>query len=265
MKLAFITAIYGGYEQSCKSFVKQSVDCDFICFTNDKNIKSNGWIIDVTPYHLINKSRIDTDQLHNSIVKNKHTFNIAKYYKQNFHNIPRLTSYDIIIWLDGTIEIINPDFASWIIEKINKNDIVTIEHIRSAKDKLHQEALESQFDRYTSTFWFNQSQPYQDVIAHYKHYIDNHYDDSKWSQIVPNRPNYGLFVTCFVAFNMKKQEIINFLDEWYLQTLTFTTQDQISFPYVLQKKNIIPYTVNMEHDRASFNYNIYFKKHCHGI
>ena len=57
-KICFI-AIYGAYEQTCKKFVKQSIDTDFICFTDNSNIISNGWIIDTTPYHLINKSKMD--------------------------------------------------------------------------------------------------------------------------------------------------------------------------------------------------------------
>ncbi len=82
--ICFITAIYGGYENSCKKFVKQTIDTDFICFTDNDNIINNGWIIDTTPYHFINKSTVDDDKFVNSLCNNKHTFNIAKYYKQSF-------------------------------------------------------------------------------------------------------------------------------------------------------------------------------------
>ena len=72
----------------------------------------NGWIIDTTPYHIINNSPLDVDDENyvNSLKNNKHTFNIAKYYKQAFINIPRLKKYDVIIWIDGTIEIKNKIF-----------------------------------------------------------------------------------------------------------------------------------------------------------
>ena len=40
---------------------------------------------------------------------------IHKYYKQNFHNIPRLKKYDTIIWIDGTIEIIHPFFVEYMV------------------------------------------------------------------------------------------------------------------------------------------------------
>ena len=58
-RICFITAIYGGYEITCKKYAKQTVDTDFICFTDNMNIVSNGWKIDTTPYHLLNKSSQD--------------------------------------------------------------------------------------------------------------------------------------------------------------------------------------------------------------
>ena len=91
--ICYITAIYSipnmQYEKTCKKFVTQTISSDFICFTDNSNIINNGWIIDTTPYHLNNKSKIDNDEFTNSICNNKHTFNIAKYYKQAFQNIPR--------------------------------------------------------------------------------------------------------------------------------------------------------------------------------
>lgn len=99
-------------------FVKQTIDTDFICFTDNNNIINNGWIIDTTPYHLINKSKIDNDTFTNSMCNNKHTFNIAKYYKQAFSNIPILQKYDVIVWLDGTIEIIYDKTSEYILNNI---------------------------------------------------------------------------------------------------------------------------------------------------
>ena len=116
--ICFITAIYSDYEKSCKKFVKQTIDTDFICFTDNINIINNGWKIDTTPYHIVNKSKIDDDTYTNSICNNKHTFNIAKYYKQSFSDIPILDKYDIIVWLDGTIEIIYNKTSEYILNNI---------------------------------------------------------------------------------------------------------------------------------------------------
>ena len=92
-KICFITAIYGNYESSCKKFIKQTIETDFICFTDNKDITSNGWTIDTNPYHITNKSELDNDTYTNSICNNKHTFNVSKYYKQAFNNIPILQKY----------------------------------------------------------------------------------------------------------------------------------------------------------------------------
>lgn len=79
--ICFITAIYGYYGKFCRKYINQTIDIDFICFTDNQNIISNGWTIDTTPSHLVNKSEVDYDIYINSICNNNHTFNIAKYYK----------------------------------------------------------------------------------------------------------------------------------------------------------------------------------------
>jgi hypothetical protein len=176
IKICFITAIYGNYETTCKPFVDQSIPVDFICFTDNENIESNGWIIDTNPYHIINKSPIDTDQYINSLNNNKNTFNIAKYYKQAFINIPRLAKYDVIVWLDGTIKIINPNTAKYIIDTIYSNKIIGWHH-EYRHGNLIEEVNASNFERYTSTMYNNQHQPYQDIFAQYNDYIKDGYDE----------------------------------------------------------------------------------------
>jgi hypothetical protein len=52
---------------------------------------------------------------------------------------------------------------------------------------------------------------------------------------------------------------------WYLQTLKYTTQDQIGFPFVVQKLEMIPYTIpdgeitGLGHSQTTF-----YIKHEHG-
>ena len=69
MKIAYITAIYGNYELTCKPFIKQTIESDFICFTDNPNIPSNGWIIDNNPYHYTHPSKLDNSIYNNSIKK----------------------------------------------------------------------------------------------------------------------------------------------------------------------------------------------------
>lgn len=265
-KICFITAIYGNYESSCKKFVKQTIDTDFICFTDNKNILSNGWIIDTTPYHLINKSILDDDIYVNSLCNNKHTFNVAKYYKQAFSNIPILEKYDIIVWLDGTIEITYDKVSEYILKNIYREKIIGWHH-EHRKGLLSDEVSASHFERYTSTYWRNQSQPYQDVDYQYKCYLDDGYSDSFFLNLNSHTPHMGVWITCFVAFLQKDNDVKKFLDLWYLQTLKYTTQDQIGFPYVCQKTNMIPFTLPNDEIQGNCPHvkTMFYVKHNHGL
>lgn len=267
-KICFITSIYGNYETTCKSFFPQTVETDFICFTDNHNIDSNGWSIDTTPYHITHPSPLDNHQYINSLKNNLHTFNVAKYYKQAFHNIPRLNKYEVVIWLDGTIEIIYAQTSEYIMAKIQSEKIIG--WYNSGRDGLLRNEAEASVpgDRYSSTFYNNQSQPYQDVLQQYQYYLDDGYSETLFKEIPQYSSNsqYGVWITCFVAFLQKDESVLQFLDMWYLQTLRYTTQDQVSFPYVCQKTRIFPYTLP---DHEIYGEKTYFKtqfytKHEHG-
>lgn len=264
-KICFITAIYGGYERSCKKFVKQSIDTDFICFTDNNDIINNGWVIDTTPYHLHNKSKIDNDTFINSLSNNKHTFNIAKYYKQQFFNIPILNKYDVIVWIDGTIEIIYNKTSEYILNNIHKERIIGWHH-EHRNGNLFKEVKASHMYRYTSTKWNGQSQPYQDIDKQYQCYLNEGYNELFFQNIKSHTPHMGVWITCFVAFLQKDKDVKNFLDMWYLQTLKHTTQDQIGFPYVCQKMNLIPFTLpnNEIYGDCPHKNTMFYNKICHG-
>lgn len=253
-KICFITAIYGNYEATVKSYVQQTIPADFICFTDNANIKNenNGWIIDTTPYHDIHPCPFDDPQQHvNSLSKNRHTFNIAKYYKQQFQRIPRLSDYECVVWVDGTIEIIYDKTSEYIMDHIYDYKMIGWHH-EWRNGILRREVFESaQAVRYNSTVYNNQEQPFQDVVKQYNDYIEEGYTDDFFKNLEPIdhekrahfSPHFGVWITCFVAFLNVNPLISQFLDEWYLQTLKYTTQDQIGFPYVCQKLGFVPYTL----------------------
>jgi len=285
-KVAFITSILGGYDAECKPFVKQTVETDFICFTDNENIKNeSGWKLDTNPYHLTHPNPIDTGYYINSITKkppltefndyqgNRHTFNLAKYYKQSFQFIPRLKDYDVIIWIDGSIEILHSEVSEYMLELCPKYGVVSWQHEMRA-GRLIWEAHASYLPRYLNRNYLGQSQPYQDVISQYHTYLQEGYNETYWDHVTRiegkgSHPgnHFGVWLTCFTAFNNKDQQISKFLDLWYLQTLKYTTQDQVGFPKVVQDTSIIPYTLpdnrftgNNPHQGTNI-----FKKHLHSI
>jgi hypothetical protein len=259
VKICFITAIYGNYEKTCKPFAKQTIKADFICFTDNPEIESNGWELDTTPYHYMYLHPVYDNMYRykNSLNNNKHSFNIAKYYKQAFQNIPRLKKYDVVVWLDGTIEITDSKTSAWIINKMKTEKIILWNH-EYRGGVLKREALASTDIRYASLYWNNQDQPYQDVIGQYEYYVSKGYNEQYFKTKDPNT-NKGVWVTCFVAFSNKDRDVSRFLNEWYLQTLKYTTQDQFGFSYICQSLGIIPYTLpdaeiksNRPHTKTEF-------------
>jgi hypothetical protein len=254
-KIAFITSILGGYESICRPFAKQTVDTDFICFTDDLNIESNGWIIDTNPYHDTNPSPLDNGLYINSmhkkgrleVLNNRHTFNIAKYYKQAWKNIPRLEKYDVVIWIDGSIEITDPYVSEYMVELCNKYYVVSWHHEMRGGVLFH-EAFSSYLGRYHNSNYLKQWQPYQDIINQYHHYLQEGYDEDYFNNY-PRKEgrgrgdHFGMWLTCFVAVNNRSKEMEDFLNLWYLQTLKYSTQDQVGFPKVVQDTGIVPYTL----------------------
>lgn len=239
-RICFITAIHGRYESRCNPFVMQNVPADFICFTDNAKIKGNGWQIDTTPYHFEAPSSLDNGTQWNSMANNKHTFNISKYYKQAFYNIPRLAKYDAVVWIDGTIEIISPHVASFILSHIQDAKIITWHH-EKRYGSLAAEVADSNFFRYNAKRWFGQEQQIQYVSEQYEQYLREGYRDD-WCKL-PHTPHGGVWLTCFIAFSMTNTEVRDFIDEWYSQTLNYTTQDQVSFPYVCWKRGLVPLTL----------------------
>jgi hypothetical protein len=267
MRIAFITAIRGNYEASCKPYAPQTVPCDFLCFTDVSTLTANGWEIDRTPYHLTHPSPLDDGACLNSLHTNTHTFNIAKYYKQAFQNIPRLKAYDIVIWVDGTIQITNRKTAEYIAHLFTSPSTAVVgwEHERRGGSLIAEVKDSQTYERYASTRWGGQEQPRQDVNAQYRACIRDGYDETLWFRIDPARKNLGVWVTCFVAFDMRKSLATEFLTEWYRQLLVESTQDQIGFSIAAQKTTI-PYTLPdavIPGDRPHFETGMY-RKHDHG-
>jgi hypothetical protein len=265
-KICFITAIYGNYETSCKSFIQQTIPTDFICFTDNLNIISNGWTIDTTPYHLINKNIFDDGTYINSLINNNHTFNVAKYYKQSFKSIPILKKYDVIVWLDGTLEIIYDKVSEYILNNIYQYKIIGWHH-EWRYGKLRDEVMDSHFAKYTSTFWNGQSQPYQNVDAQFNSYLKQKYSGEYFKNMNHHSCHFGVWNTCFIAFLNKDEDVNNFLNLWYLQTLKYTTQDQIGFPYVCKTTELIPFTLPNDEINGYYanKQTMFYIKHSHGM
>jgi cephalosporin hydroxylase len=239
VKVAFISAIYGKYEPHCRAYVPPKQPADFICFTNVPDLIANGWELDYVPYHKMLRPAAWEPTLYNA--QNKHTFCVAKFYKQSFYLIPRLAQYDIVVWVDGSLELLNPDVVGVLQRALLGEVVATYAHeVRGfVPNALAAEAAASSFDRYTSTHYFGQDQPVQDCKAQVEAYHALGY--------TPPAQYPHLWITCFVAWNMHHAKTRHVLNEWARQTLQYTTQDQIGFPYACWAWDVQPVTLPGDH------------------
>lgn len=289
-KVAVITAIYGAYEASCKDYAKQTVPTNFICFTDNINIINKRWIIDTIPYHLLQlyqeymNNTIHDDDI-NSFHHNLHNFNIAKYYKLSFHHIPILKQYDVVIWVDGTVKITNPQTIEIILkimedgEKEQQNQEIhedertfLDQRLMTVFDLVRNRDLKTEVDasltlqRYNSPQFYDHVQPVQPIMEQYEAYLQQGYSKDFWedlfqstinrlksvnsSKTIDVRTQYGVWNTCFISFHLKRKiiekngqvkTVQQFLDLWYAHNRRYSTQDQVSFPFIVQTLGIYPY------------------------
>jgi len=71
---------------------------------------------------------------------------------------------------------------------VKKYKIVAWAHITRA-GKLSDEVAASDIEKYTSTSWQNQTQPYQDVSKQYEAYLEDGYNDNNYWDTVRNQVN----------------------------------------------------------------------------
>jgi hypothetical protein len=170
---------------------------------------------------------------------------MAKYYKCQFHLIPRLSKYDVVVWIDGTIELLSPNLSRRLLEIAITHPVASVDHPERA-GTLWREVSASRH-RYTTKFWGGQPQPWQDVWGQYHRYemmgFKEHFFDLQNLEYRSNvRGPMGVWQTWLVSWSMRNPMVKELLNTWYDQILRFTTQDQVSFPFVIQKFNVTPWT-----------------------
>lgn len=242
-KVAALSAIFGNKEKTAKFTIDQSIDVDFILYTDRDNLESDGkWDIRVVNYHLDRKYRLpeDVGNFTNSVENNKHPYNIYKFYKQQFYRFPDMDKYDYVVWIDSTLLITNRHFVYDLLYRIKKkNDVVAAFDHQYRSGRYENEVARCRCDKR----WRKQpNQPFQNLTKQKQFYKSQgfHGNYFKKLKISPMRERLGLWTTGIMMWNMRHNITKDFLDLWYLQTLNFTTQCQVSFPYCCWKFNIVP-------------------------
>ena len=129
----------------------------------------------------------------------------AKYYKCFWHQIPLLDEYDIVIWMDGTIEI-----KSLPLNELKDHDLVVYEH--GIRFSTHEEIDASGGPRY---------EDYQQGLKEQKQL-----KNIDW-----------LAITCFVV-NKRCESVIKMNNKWFSDIILYSPQDQVSFPTACEYANV---------------------------
>jgi hypothetical protein len=108
-KNCLYTAIIGDYDDIPELEFGYSDNWDYICFTDNINIKSDDWRV------------VYIENSNNDFVGN---IKLARYFKTNYFNY--LSSYENIIWMDARITITG-DLNNYLLKQKN-NDIVFLKH-----------------------------------------------------------------------------------------------------------------------------------------
>jgi hypothetical protein len=192
------TAVTGGYDYAIDSL---KIDgCDYIYFTDGKADYSypSPWnVVLLGDEHLDNRRR-------------------SKRPKLNPHSIPILNNYKYMIWIDGDMGIINPNFVSEIFSYMN-NGFVASPHFDGRKCAYGEATIRP--EKYAK-------EPLDEQCAFYI------------SEGFPTE--YGLYECGVSARDLSNPKVKELGELWHNQNLTWSYQDQVSFPYCLWKTGLEP-------------------------
>lgn len=211
-KIAVYSAIYGGFDD-IKNQPKQTIDCDFIMFTDNKKLfeatNNKTWTIV--------EDKREVTQNSEKLEKYKKTNLsrvVAKYYKCNPHQI--LSDYDYTIWIDGSAQIKTANFVKDLIKKLGKNELMVFKH--PERNNIYDEAeFCKDWPKYKDL----------DIIGQVQYYKKSGFPD-----------NYGLSAGGMIVRKNKNLNVKNFNEGWWNENLDWTYQDQLSFEYVVWKTGV---------------------------
>ena len=207
----------------------------------------------------------------NSLTQNRHPFNLAKVFKMQFYRFFDLTEYRAAVWLDATIQIIGLQTAGLVFHLVAEQgrNLATFEHNR--RGLLSAEAVASKTEKYEGMHWGCCDQPYQNVTRQYEQYLREGFSEKWWMEEydapmgISKRPEWGLWVTSFVAFDLHSPTSFEFLDAWWRENVVHSTQDQVSFPFLAWKMKVYPFSLPSPGVSAgSWMRNDFFARAEHG-
>jgi len=181
---------------------------DFVCFTDAEPEDAKGWHTEIIP------PSDETPRLR------------AKRYKI-LSPQRELLEYDYTLWVDGNSQILTPRFVEEAIGCIGEDDIAL--HAHPQRDCIYEEA-------HASILTVPEKYAHLPILEQVEHYREQGHPE-----------HWGLWACGSIARRRSTRLDVAMLD-WMSENITWTIQDQLSFPYVMRNHGIRP---------ASFPHNQY--------
>ncbi|HVQ38571.1 MAG TPA: glycosyltransferase domain-containing protein [Pyrinomonadaceae bacterium] len=214
MRVAIYTAIYGGYD-NLKAQPAQTLDCDFICFTDDAQLTP------VSPWRVVHSCPEETADLHPRLQSRypkqmAHRFFRGRSRRKDgrlFEDLRRSPTYDYCIWIDASAQILKNDFAEFLISHVGQFGIAMLRH--PDRDCIFDEVLACINLRNLKGL------PLSEQVEHYRR------------QGYPE--HNGLFAGGLIVRDLQAGRLKSINSQWWKENLRWSSRDQLSLPYLLWK------------------------------
>jgi O-antigen biosynthesis protein len=211
VRVCVYTAIYGGYDK-LKSVPEQTVDADYVCFTESRELEATG------PWTIVRNAR--RPELHPRMR--------AKFFKVLSHRVfpggraslieapswrarRPFTTYDAIVWVDGSIQITSPKFVERMIGGIGESGWCMWKH--PDRDCILDEVKAS------TPMRKYQGLPLEEQVASYT------------AEGFPAKA--GLMACTLIGRRARDRRLDPIHEAWWAENLRWSYQDQLSLPVVL--------------------------------
>ena len=196
-----VTAVTIGYDLRLKHPAVYRDDVDYLYFTDGQSLPvDTQWQVHELPKGITDDPR-----------------KLAKIPKLNPHMIPALCDYRYVIWVDGSMRIVNDNFVEEVLSFLD-NGLVLSPHWED-RDCGYEEAAVLMETGYAN----------QDLKGQCDFYL---------SQQFPK--HYGLYAAGLQARDMNVYQVKIFGEIWFQEVLDWTSRDQVSCGYALWKSGLTP-------------------------
>lgn len=195
-KICVYTCITGNYDNLIEiNNIEDGID--YICYTNNKEIKSKTWKVEY----------IQDDNL----------TNVQLARKIKILGTPKLTKYDVVVWIDGRIyfEKSIKDFIKKYVD-LKNYDLVGFKHF--CRNSINNEMIANYEIEKIEIAGLNK--------------LDKFYKKEKFPD------NCGLIETTLLFRNFNNIKLNQAMQDWFNMILEYSYRDQLSFNYVEWKNKL---------------------------